>query len=140
MDVGSDKGNIRSDINVTPLVDVCLVLLIIFMVVTPLLSRGQVVLPKTHDPSKDPESNKQVTLMVEYANPPVYEIDNNAYSKSDFAKALIDLYQRTPSKQIVIKADQRLTWADVRDVMQMTKDAGFEDVGIIAERQNGGSS
>ena len=59
------SGNVRSDINVTPLVDVVLVLLIIFMVVTPMLQKGQAVkLPSTPNPSKVPEDNKQILVVM----------------------------------------------------------------------------
>lgn len=135
MDVGGDKGNIRSDINVTPLVDVCLVLLIIFMVVTPMLGTAEVTLPQTENPSKKPEEKDQVTLFVGYANPPRLFVGDEAMTKDQFEKRLIETYQRSPNKPVVIKADRRLSWGDVKDVMKITKDAGFENVGLIAERK-----
>ena len=140
MDVGADKGNIRSDINVTPLVDVCLVLLIIFMVVTPMLSGGKVDLPQTDQPSKKPESSKQISIEVEFANPPKLSIDHNAYPRDQFERQLNEIYQRSPNKEIVIKADRRLTWGQVKEIMKVTKDAGFENVGLIADKKAKGIS
>jgi biopolymer transport protein ExbD len=134
MDVGGDKGNIRSDINVTPLVDVCLVLLIIFMVVTPMLGTAEVSLPQADDPSKKPEEDKQVTLFVA-SNPPGLFVGDKKFTKDQFEKELDEIYQRSPNKPIVIKADKRLNWGDVRDVMKIVKDAGFENVGLIAEKK-----
>ena len=136
MDLGGDKGNIRSEINVTPLVDVCLVLLIIFMVVTPMLGTGNISLPRTDQPSKKPEDQKQVVITLEYGNPPILGIgDLHQISKADFEKELDESYQRNSARPVVIKADTRLTWKDVRDVMRVTKDAGFENVGLITEKK-----
>src|SRR5258706_872419 len=140
MDVGADKGNLRSDINVTPLVDVCLVLLIIFMVVTPMLSGGKVDLPQTDQPSKKPESTKQISIEVELANPPKLSIDHNPYSKDQFERQLNEIYQRSPNKEVVIKADRHLTWGQVKEIMKITKDAGFENVGLIADKKAKGVS
>jgi len=140
MDVGGDKGNIRSDINVTPLVDVCLVLLIIFMVVTPMLQKGQgVQMPETENPSKKPENSDQVMLVVTYAKPPQLYIDESQYPRDQFEQKLNEMYQRSPNKDLVLKADRRLSWGDVKRVMQITKDAGFENVGLIVDKKNKGA-
>jgi biopolymer transport protein TolR len=141
MDVGGDKGNVRSDINVTPLVDVCLVLLIIFMVVTPMLQKGQgVQMAETENPAKKPESSNQVMIVVAVGTPPIYYLDEKQYSRDQFAQQLNEKYQRAPNTDLVIKADRRLTWGDVKQVMQITKDAGFEDVGLIVEKKPQGAS
>jgi len=135
MDLGGDKGNIRSEINVTPLVDVCLVLLIIFMVVTPMLGTGDIALPRTDQPSKKPEDQKQIVLNVKYGSPPILGIGDQVYSRSDFERVLDEDYQRNSTRPVVIKADQRLAWKDVRDVMRAAKDAGFENVGLITDKK-----
>ena len=135
MDLGGDKGNIRSEINVTPLVDVCLVLLIIFMVVTPMLGTGDITLPRTDQPSKKPEDQKQIVINVKYGNPPILGIADQVYSRSDFERVLDEDYQRNSTRPVVIKADTRLAWKDVRDVMRVAKDAGFENVGLITDKK-----
>ncbi len=133
---GGGRGNLQSDINVTPLVDVCLVLLIIFMVVTPMLQKGMdVQLPTTDNPDKKPEGAKQRLISVKWETPPKYFIDTKWFPPEEFQKALDELYQRSPTTELVIKADQRLTYGEVKKVMRMTKDAGFEDVGLIAEKK-----
>jgi len=133
---GGGRGSLQSDINVTPLVDVCLVLLIIFMVVTPMLQKGMdVQLPITDDPDKKPENAKQRLISVKWETPPKYFIDTKWFPPEEFQKALDELYQRSPTTELVIKADQRLTYGEVKKVMRMTKDAGFEDVGLIAEKK-----
>jgi biopolymer transport protein ExbD len=137
---GGDKGNIRSEINVTPLVDVCLVLLIIFMVVTPMIGTGVIDLPKTPQPPKKPEDQKQLLLTVEVGNPAVLGIGDTHLSRADFERTLDEDFQRNSSRPVVIKADRRLPWKDVRDVMRIAKDAGFENVGLITEKKNRGAS
>jgi len=135
----SGRDKLQSEINVTPLVDVCLVLLIIFMVVTPLLQNGvSVQIPQTDNPDKKPESSKQKMIVVQYASPPAYHMDQKQLSKAEFQQALDELYQRNPSAELVIKADQRLKYGDVKEVFKMTKDAGFQDVGLIAEKKQKG--
>jgi biopolymer transport protein TolR len=137
----SSRDKLQSDINVTPLVDVCLVLLIIFMVVTPMLQKGvSVQIPQTDNPDKKPESSKQKLISIQFANPPAYYMDTpKQLSKAEFQNALDELYQRNPGAEIVIKADQRLKYGDVKEVFQMAKDAGFQDVGLIAEKKQPGA-
>ena len=137
---GGGRDKLQSDINVTPLVDVCLVLLIIFMVVTPLLQKGvSVQIPQADNPDKKPEGPKQKLISVQYATPPQYFMDDpKPKSKAEFQTALDELYQRNPSAELVIKADQRLKYGDVKEVFKMTKDAGFQDVGLIAEKKQKG--
>ena len=90
---------LQSDINVTPLVDVCLVLLIIFMVVTPLLQNGvSVQIPQADNPDKKPEGPKQKLIVVQYATPPAYYMDPKQFSKAEFQTALDELYQRNPRR------------------------------------------
>jgi biopolymer transport protein TolR len=132
----SSRDKLQSDINVTPLVDVCLVLLIIFMVVTPMLQKGvDVQLPVTDNPDKKPENSNQTLISVKWATPPVYFLGSASLSKQDFQRQLDELFQRKPGAEIVIKADQRLKYGDVKDVMKMTKDAGFQNVGLIADKK-----
>ncbi len=139
MGMGGSSGgrhSLQSDINVTPLVDVCLVLLIIFMVVTPLLQKGIAIqLPITDNPDKKPENSKQKLITVAWETPPKYYIETKWLPKKDFQKELDELYQRDPQAELVIKADKRLKYGEVKEVMRMTKEAGFQDVGLIADRK-----
>ena len=136
---GGGRHTLQSDINVTPLVDVCLVLLIIFMVVTPLLQKGiNVQLPVTDNPGKKPENEKQKLITVKWETPPRYFIDSKTFPKEDFQKELDEMFQRAPTTELIIKADQRLKYGDVKAVMRMTKDAGFQDVGLITDKRTTG--
>ena len=138
---GGGRHTVQSDINVTPLVDVCLVLLIIFMVVTPLLQKGiPIQLPTTDNPGKKPENEKQKLITIEWATPPKYYIGSKWLPKEEFQKELDELFQRSPATELVIKADQRLKYGDVKTVMKMTKEAGFQDVGLITDKKAVGTS
>jgi biopolymer transport protein ExbD len=133
---GSGRDKLQSDINVTPLVDVCLVLLIIFMVVTPMLQSGIAVqLPTTDNPDKKPENANQTLISVKWATPPVYYFAKDPVSKQDLQRQLDELFQRKSTAELIIKADQRLKYGDVKEVMKMTKDAGFQNVGLISEKR-----
>jgi biopolymer transport protein TolR len=119
---------------VTPLVDVCLVLLIIFMVVTPMLQKGKpVMLPQTERPDKKPESNKELLISVQ-ADKTIF-IDTKWYPDKDFAAKMKELGERSSDKDVLIKADQRLSYGEVKNVMRMIKEGGFERVGLITEKK-----
>ena len=126
----------KSDINITPLVDVVLVLLIIFMVVTPLLNKGiPVQLPETTNPDKKPEGGKQRLITIGRGTPPLLALEADRLVKEEFQRRLDELYQRQPDTELVIKADKSLKYGDVKEVMKMCKDAGFQNVGLIADRK-----
>jgi len=134
MDSFGGRQDMKSDINVTPLVDVCLVLLIIFMVVTPMLQKGKaVMLPQTERPDKKPESDKELLISVQ-ADKTIF-IDTKWFPDKEFAAKMKELGERSANKDVLIKADQRLTFGDVKHVMGMIKDAGFEHVGLITEKK-----
>lgn len=135
----SSRDKLQSDINVTPLVDVCLVLLIIFMVVTPLLQKGIAVqLPTTDNPDKKPENASQKLITVGWATPPAYYLEADQLSKENLQKRLEELYQRSPNAEIIIKADQRLKYGNIKEVMKLAKEAGFQNVGLIADKKQKG--
>jgi biopolymer transport protein ExbD len=136
------KGQVNSNINVTPLVDVMLVLLIIFMVVTPMLQKGaSVQLPVTDEPIKQEEGKDQILLAVQYGGDP------NAPSAIDIAQGsnkekvavdslgprLAEYFQRDPSTTVVIKGDRRLNYGVVKKAMLDVKKAGFQQVGLITQ-------
>jgi biopolymer transport protein ExbD len=134
MDSYGGRQDMKSDINVTPLVDVCLVLLIIFMVVTPMLQKGKaVMLPQTERPDKKPESDKELLISVQ-ADKTIF-IDTKWFPDKEFAAKMKELGERASNKDVLIKADQRLTFGDVKKVMGMIKDGGFEHVGLITEKK-----
>jgi biopolymer transport protein TolR len=127
------KG-VRSDINVTPLVDVCLVLLIIFMVVTPMLQKGvNVQLPETMKPDKMPESAKQLTMAINKDGS--VAVEEKWIPNEDLKAHLEEIHSQTPDKSVIIKADKRLKYKEVRKVMQVINEAGFSRVGVVTEKE-----
>src|SRR5919108_2537297 len=123
---------LTSDINVTPLVDVCLVLLIIFMVVTPMLQKGVPVnLPVTEDPDKTPDTEKQLQISVK-ADGSVY-LGPNVVRKDQVETSLKEIYERTPDREIAVKGDRLVKYGDVLDVLKACREVGFNDVGLISQ-------
>ena len=124
---------VKSDINVTPLVDVCLVMLIIFMVVTPMLQKGvDVQLPQTDQPEKMPEGQKQLTISIKQDGN-VF-VGQNWVPNQNLENALAEIYNQTPDKDVVIKGDRRLKYREVRRLMQLINEAGFSRVGVVTEK------
>ena len=127
-------ADVKSDINVTPLVDVCLVMLIIFMVVTPMLQKGvDVQLPTTNKPEKMPEGQKQLTISIKYPDGNVF-VEENWVPGDNLEATLAQIHSQTPDKDVVIKGDKRLKYRQVRKLMQQVNEAGFSRVGVVAEK------
>src|SRR5688500_8792184 len=132
-------SELTADINVTPLVDVCLVLLIIFMVVTPLLQKGVPVnLPVTEEPEKTPDTDKQLQISVK-ADGSVY-LGPQVVRKDEVKAALEEIHQRTPDREIAVKGDKLVKYGDVVDVLKACRDVGFNDVGLIAQPRKSGEA
>jgi biopolymer transport protein ExbD len=126
------KAPLTSEINVTPLIDVCLVLLIIFMVITPLLQKGVPVnLPVTDDPQKTPDTEKQLIISVK-SDATVYV--GSTVVRSDMVEAqLKQVFDRTPDREIAVKGDRAVKYGDVMKVLRACREVGFENVGLIAQ-------
>ena len=123
MQLGS-KG-LNAQINVTPLVDVMLVLLIIFMVVTPMLQKGRAVqLPVVDQPEKQSDEGKDLVVSVEYVKRGA-SFSYNLYlgespvDKNSLRTRLVDELRKDPAREIYLKGDQRLNYGSVREVMQI---------------------
>jgi biopolymer transport protein ExbD len=127
------RGGVKSDINVTPLVDVVLVLLIIFMVVTPMLQRGKdVVLPKAKVIDKDPGSGDPLILSVT-SDKRVW-VDKDAYDPAGLEQRLRDEIIEQPTRPFLLKGDARVTVGDIRKVMAIARKAGARGVRIAVEQ------
>jgi biopolymer transport protein ExbD len=127
---------LTSDINVTPLVDVCLVLLIIFMVVTPMLQKGVPVnLPVTEDPEKTPDTDKQLQISVK-SDGTVY-LGSLPVLKEQMLSELQKIHDRTPDREIAVKGDKLSKYGAVLDALKACREVGFNNVGLIAQPKKG---
>jgi biopolymer transport protein TolR len=125
-------AKMTSDINVTPLVDVCLVLLIIFMVVTPMLQKGVPVnLPVTDQPETTPDTEKQLQISLK-SDGSVY-LGPNVVRKDQVETALKEIHEKTPDREIAVKGDKQVKYGDVLDVLKACREVGFNDVGLISQ-------
>lgn len=126
---GALEGAVRSEINVTPLVDVCLVLLIIFMVITPLLQEGvDVQMAETTSPLKIPEAQQQLDVALR-ADGSVH-VQGHWVTAENVKATFQSAYDQNPERQVIVKADKRLEYRKVRDVMRLLNEAGFRGVGL----------
>src|SRR5436305_12487695 len=132
---------LNSDINVTPLVDVCLVLLIIFMVVTPMLQKGVPInLPMTEEPERTPDTEKQLQISVKGEG--IVYLGPTAVRKEQVDSELKQIHDRTPDREIAVKGDKLVKYGAVLDVLKACREVGFNNVGLIAQpkRAPGGAT
>ena len=126
-----------SDINVTPMVDVMLVLLIIFMVITPMLSKGvNVNLVKTHNPIKMQDADKEdaVLIAITRDGKSFLSPGNMLMPPDQLPSKVKDLQAaRTGDKTVYIKADARVRFASVTDVIDALRSDGVDQLGLITE-------
>src|SRR5438046_10001645 len=112
-----EKHALNSEINVTPLVDVCLVLLIIFMVVTPMLQKGiPVNLPVTEEPEKTPDTEKQLQISVKSDG--VVYLGSAVVRKDEVQGQLEKIHEKTPDREIAVKGDKQVKYGAVMDVLK----------------------
>jgi biopolymer transport protein ExbD/biopolymer transport protein TolR len=128
------KGQVRAEINVTPLVDVVLVLLIIFMVITPMIVRGvSVDLPITSHHDRKNDDNKDVIVSIN-ADGDIY-LNADKVPLSKLTAAVQEERRRSPDKGIFVKADHRIHYGLARAAMEAIHQAGVEDVQLGTEEQ-----
>ena len=138
MDVGSAKGSVRSDINITPLVDVVLVLLIIFMVITPMLQRGKSVeLPKAKHAAGAPAGGGSEPAFISVTKDGSVYIEQDKTPASDEAvlQALKDA--ALGQKRVMLKADVETEYGKVRPVLDKASKAKLRGVSLAAEELKG---
>jgi biopolymer transport protein TolR len=125
-------GGIKSDINVTPLVDVMLVLLIIMMIVAPLLQQGVPVrLPLAANSSEKPETQNQTVLAITADKR--YFVNAVQVPKDDMQRRVADILEQKKEKLVIIKADEDAEYGAVMEAMDNLRKVGIEDMGLITE-------
>jgi len=122
------KHRAKADINVTPLVDVVLVLLIIFMVVTPLIANGVVVeLPRTQHHAKKVDDGKDIVVSVT-ADEQIYMGARRLASIDDLVAAIVAEKRARPEKTVFLKGDQRASYGRMREIMEALHGVSIDDV------------
>jgi biopolymer transport protein TolR len=140
MDLGGSKAGLKADINVTPLVDVMLVLLIIMMLVAPLLQQGvSVRLPTATNTTDHPETQGQTVVAIA-PNRDLY-LNAKPIREAELAMKVTEQLETQKEKVVLIKADEEVEYSAVMSVMDQLRQAGIEDIGLItASKKSSGSS
>src|SRR4030095_6873925 len=134
MAVGGAQGGVKSDINVTPLVDVMLVLLIIMMLVAPMLQKGvDVKLPSAANTTDKPDTNGQAVVAID-ENKQIY-LNAVQVRQSDLPTKVADAIEGQAEKIVLIKADEDVDYATVMDTMDRLRAAGLGDMGLSTEKK-----
>jgi len=133
MAVGPSSG-IKNEINVTPLVDVVLVLLIIFMVITPMLQRGKsVTLPKATNIEKEAKNKEQDPLILSVTPDKKMFLENDELDASGLENKIREELEETPGRRILLKGDASLTVLDVRKAMDIARKAKAKSIALGVE-------
>ena len=133
MDVGASKGSLKADINVTPLVDVMLVLLIIFMVAAPMLQRGvEVNLPVARTADKMSEERMYVTVPLSYRQDGKVMLDKDAVPRTALPERMRQIMMNRDQKEVFLRGDGGVQLQELMEVMDSLKNGGVERVGIVA--------
>ncbi len=131
MDVGGGDKKLMSDINVTPLVDVMLVLLIIFMVAAPMMMQGMdVQLPQTQSKAI---SSREERLVVSLNKKQEIFINEYRVNRDELQEKLKILYQNKKEGEVFLRADRSLPYGFVVQIMSDIKNAGIEKLGMVTE-------
>ena len=134
MDLGGAKGGVKSDINVTPLVDVMLVLLIIMMLVAPMLQKGvDVRLPQAGNSSDKPETQGQTVLAVTADKR--YYVNGIQTPESELLSRIQSALEDQTEKIVLIKGDTDAPYSTIMNLMDRLREAQIENVGLITEKK-----
>ncbi len=136
MDVGGSQGGLKADINVTPLVDVMLVLLIIMMLVAPMLQQGvSVKLPQASNSADKPETQEQTVVAVT-SDRRVY-LNGVPIQEAELGTKIQTLMETKKEKVVLIKGDEEAPYSSIMGAMDRLREANIENIGLITERKIG---
>jgi biopolymer transport protein TolR len=132
-----DEGSkVNSNINVTPMVDVMLVLLIIFMVITPMLqNKVNIDLAKTDNPTAMPDADKEDAIVVAVTRDGRLFLGQNPVAAGELGGKVRDMLGEKPGKQIFVRADARAKFLDVENAIDDVRTAGVDSVGLLTEKR-----
>jgi biopolymer transport protein ExbD/biopolymer transport protein TolR len=140
MPLGKRKLEVNSTINVTPMVDVMLVLLIIFMVITPMLQKGvSVELAKTNNPVQMPDADKEDALVVAVMRDGKVFFGADQISPDQLTNKIKDKLAARVDKRVFIRADARTKYGNVVEVVDNVRAAGVDQLGLLTEQRKAGA-
>jgi len=139
MDVGGAKGGMKADINVTPLVDVMLVLLIIMMLIAPMLQKGvDVKLPQAANTTDKPETQEQTVVAID-ASRQLF-LNGIRIREDDLRTQIETLMESRTEKIVLIKADVDAPYSSIMATMDRLREANIENIGLVTEKKTGSSA
>jgi len=130
MSTGGNKGGVQSDINVTPLIDVLLVLLIIFMMVIPMARKAIDIQLPDPNPAVAPANAVSQQIVLEVLPNGAFAVNKEPLTKDNLTKRLKEIYDPRPDKLIFIKGDPKVKYQDVIFAMDMARQAGVKVIGV----------
>ena len=136
----NEGANVSSDINVTPMVDVMLVLLIIFMVVTPMLQHGVPVdMAKVNNPEDMHDADKEDALLVAVTRDDKVFFGNDLIKPADLTQKIKDKLTNRTDKRVFLKADMRAKFGWVVEVVDNVRAAGVDQLGLLTDQKKAGA-
>jgi biopolymer transport protein TolR len=136
----NEGAKVNSDINVTPMVDVMLVLLIIFMVVTPMLQHGVTVdMAKVNNPEQMPDADKEDALLVAVMRDGKVFFGTDPIAVADLTQKIKDRLSSRTDKRVFIKADARAKFGSVVEVVDNVRAAGVDQLGLLTDQKKAGT-
>ena len=144
MSGGAGPGGLQSEINVTPMVDIMLVLLIIFMVVTPFLQQGiTVALPKNlNNPDVDPNIIKESSIVISIPNDGQYYLGKIPVAREQLTEKVDTMLKGIKNEQdriVYIKSGVGVSYGDVVNVINEVRKLGVDKIGLVADKKKKGS-